>query len=122
MGDFKKLKVWKAARELTIEVYQATAGFPGSEAFGLTAQMRRAAGSIASNIAEGCGRNTDGELARFTRISLGSAAELESHLLLARDLGLTEEVAADRLGEKLRTVQRMLARLHTRAHQPPARR
>jgi four helix bundle protein len=83
VGDFKKLEVWRLAKGLAIDVYHVTKGFPRSEDFGLTAQIRRSAGSIPANIAEGCGRNTDGELARFARISLGSAAELESHLLLA---------------------------------------
>ena len=86
MGNFKKLKVWQAAHSLTCHVYRGTASFPKTEAFGLTSQLRRSAASIAANIAEGCGRNGDVELNRFLRISLGSAAELEYHLLLSRDV------------------------------------
>lgn len=113
MGDFKKLEVWQAAHGLTLEIYRATASFPRSEAYGLTSQMRRSAGSIAANIAEGCGRNTDGELAPFARISLGSAAELESHLPLASDLGFLDPTTTARLATHLRRIQKMLGRLLT---------
>ncbi|MBA3258186.1 MAG: four helix bundle protein [Gemmatimonadales bacterium] len=113
MGDFKKLEVWQTAHELALEIYRATASFPRSEAYGLTSQMRRSAGSIAANIAEGCGRNTDGELARFARISLGSAAELESHLLLASDLNFLDPTTTTRLATHLRRIQKMLGRLLT---------
>lgn len=85
MGDYQKLEVWKAAHRLTLGIYRGTAAFPASERFGITSQLRRAAASIAANIAEGCGRNSDNELARFLRISLGSANEVEYFLLLARD-------------------------------------
>ena len=64
MGDFKKLEVWKKAHELTLRIYERTARWPRHELFGLTSQARRAAASIAANIAEGCGRNSDAELAR----------------------------------------------------------
>src|SRR4051812_41600661 len=88
MGDFKKLRVWQRAHALTLSVYQCTRVFPDGERYGLTSQLRRAAASISANIAEGCGRGTDNELARYLRISLGSATELEYHLLLAKDIGL----------------------------------
>ena len=88
MGDYQKLDVWKIARILAREVYLVTRRFPSDERFGLTSQTRRAAVSIMSNIAEGCGRNRDGELARFTWIALGSATELESQLILAGDLDM----------------------------------
>ena len=88
MGDYQKLDVWTLARTLAGSVYHLTTQFPADERFGLTSQIRRAAVSIMSNIAEGCGRNRDTELARFTWIALGSATELESHLILAADLGM----------------------------------
>jgi four helix bundle protein len=88
MGDFRQLQVWKLAHGLTLDVYRATRNFPQEELYGITSQARRSAASVAANIAEGAGRNTDRELAHFARIALGSANELEYHLILARDLGL----------------------------------
>ncbi|HET7273864.1 MAG TPA: four helix bundle protein [Longimicrobiaceae bacterium] len=90
MGNFKSLLVWQKSHVLTLEVYRATRRFPDNERFGLTSQLRRAAASIPANIAEGCGRNGDAELARFCRIGLGSTNEVEYHLLLARDLEYLE--------------------------------
>lgn len=72
---------------MTLGIYQATAKFPKSELFGLTSQMRRAAASIPANIAEGCGRSGKAELSRYLQISMGSASEVEYHLMLAHDLG-----------------------------------
>jgi four helix bundle protein len=86
MGDFRKLKVWEKAHELALEIYRVTAAFPPEERFGLTSQLRLSAASVPTNLAEGSGRNSQKELARFCRISLGSANELESQLILARDL------------------------------------
>jgi four helix bundle protein len=88
VGDFKKLKVWQRSHELTLAIYKSTAGFPGHERFGLTGQLRGAAASIPANIAESCGRGSDNELARYVRISLGSATEMEYHLLLAKDISV----------------------------------
>lgn len=112
MGDFKKLKVWQVAHQVTCEIYRETASFPKIEVYGLTAQLRRSASSISANIAEGCGRNGDIEFSRFVRISLGSATELEYHLLLSRDIGLLSPATyTGLLGQVLR-VQAMLARLN----------
>jgi len=87
MRDFKKIKVWEKAHKLTLQLYKVTASFPQEERYGLTSQIRRSAASIPANIAEGAGRDTQAELARFVHIASGSASELEYHLLLARDLG-----------------------------------
>ena len=81
--DFKELKVWCKAHELTLVVYRLTRSFPKDELFGLTGQLRRSAASIGANIAEGCGRRSDGEFTRFLQIARGSVSELECHLLLA---------------------------------------
>jgi four helix bundle protein len=86
MQDFKQLKVWEKSHHLALDVYRATANFPKEEIYGLTSQIRRAASSIPANIAEGCGRDSQGDFIRFLRIALGSASELEYHLILARDL------------------------------------
>ncbi|MBM4425071.1 MAG: four helix bundle protein [Chloroflexi bacterium] len=87
MKDFRNLKVWEKSHSLALSIYKATASFPKEEQYGLTSQIRRSSTSIPANIAEGCGRDGDAELARFLQISMGSASEIEYHLLLARDLG-----------------------------------
>ncbi len=109
MRDFKTLKVWERAHRLTLAVYQATAAFPKDELYGLTSQLRRSAASVAANIAEGCGRDGDAELARFLQIAMGSASELEYHLLLARDLKLLSERDQKLLVANVTEVKRMLA-------------
>jgi four helix bundle protein len=90
MRDFKNPHVWERSHKLTLSTYRATGGFPKEEMYGLTSQMRRAAASVPANIAEGYSRGGDAELARFLRIAVGSAGELEYHLLLAHDLGFLE--------------------------------
>lgn len=87
MKDFRNLKVWEKAHLLALDSHRFTNDFPNQEMFGLTSQIRRAAVSIAANIAEGCGKCGNGEFQRFLNIATGSASELEYHFLLARDLG-----------------------------------
>ncbi|MFL5403852.1 MAG: four helix bundle protein [Gemmatimonadales bacterium] len=111
MGDFKKLAVWQAAHSLACDVYKNTRSFPKTETYGLTSQLRRSAASIPANIAEGCGRNGDVELKRFIQISLGSATELEYHLLLSRDIGLLDRSVHSGLSEQAKRIQGMLAGL-----------
>ena len=108
MRDFKALKVWERSHYLTLEVYKATAHFPREEIYGLTSQLRRAAASIPANIAEGCGRNGVPELARFLNITMGSASELEYHLMLARDLHFFSPEAYASLSTEASEVKRML--------------
>ena len=86
MKDFRQLKVWEKAHQLALQVYKTTVNFPREELYGLTSQIRRSSMSIPTNIAEGCGRHTDAEFARFLQIAMGSASETEYQLLLARDL------------------------------------
>jgi four helix bundle protein len=90
MHDFRRLDVWHDSIDLTRDVYEATRGFPRAELFGLTSQMRSAAVSISSNIAEGAGRGTSKEFARFLRIAVGSLSELDSQLELSVRLGMAE--------------------------------
>ena len=111
MKDFKDLRVWEKAHSMTIGVYKATKEFPREELFGITSQMRRAASSIGANIAEGTGRRADGELTRSLHIARGSAAELEYHLLLARDLDLLSTAKFDLMRRQVDEVQRMLTSL-----------
>jgi four helix bundle protein len=114
MGNFRDLKVWSRSHGLTLEIYKESTTFPKSELFGLTQQIRRAAVSIESNIAEGCGRRTDRELARFCLIANGSANELQCQLLVARDLGYLEKDSHKRLERELAEVASMLSGLVTR--------
>jgi four helix bundle protein len=118
MGDFKKLEVWQVAHRMACEVYRATSSFPKTEAYGLTAQLRRSAASIPANIAEGCGRNGDNEFGRYLKISLGSATELEYHLLLSRDVGLMASTAYESLSSQVLRTQSMLAALHRVLRRP----
>ncbi len=111
MQHFTRLKVWTKAHELALGVYRATTAFPGPERYGLAAQARRAATSVLGNIAEGRGRSRDGEFRRFLAIALGSATELECHLLLARDLSLLSARECEPLVLQSREVQRMLTSL-----------
>jgi len=114
--DFRNLEVWKRAHRLTLEAYRITEGFPRAEMFGLCSQIRRAASSIPTNLAEGCGR-TQAEFARFVQIALGSACELEYELLLVRDLRLiTVDVYAS-TNEQMSDVKRMLQALLRRIQQ-----
>ena len=92
MKIFKDIKVWKKAHELTLKVYKVSDSFPKHELYGLTTQIRRAVSSIPTNIAEGCGKSTDSDFARYLDISFGSANELEYQILLAKDLGYLEEL------------------------------
>ena len=111
MKNFRELKVWQKAHDLTLAMYKATANFPREELFGLTSQIRRAAASIPANIAEGCGRHGEAEFSRYLNIAMGSASELEYHLLLAHDLAFISHDDYDRLANDVTEVKRMLAGL-----------
>ena len=111
MKDFRSLNVWHKAHELTLEIYKATKQFPKEELYGLTSQIRRASSSIPANIAEGCGKSSNPDFARFLQIAFGSANEVEYHLLLAKDLEILDGETYSRLESKLIEVKRMLASL-----------
>lgn len=111
MKDFRRLNAWQKAHSLTLEVYRISAGFPRQEQYGLTSQIRRACSSIPANLAEGCGRNGDAELGRYCSIAMGSASELEYHLLLAKDLGMIQTEDHKRLDDRVIEIKRMLAGL-----------
>ena len=109
MRDFIELKVWEKSHLLALQVYKATAALPKDELYGLTSQIRRCGSSIPANIAEGCGRGGDGELGRFLQIAMGSASELEYHLLLGHDLGFLNGADYERLSTDTTEVKKMLA-------------
>ncbi|MGH9417939.1 MAG: four helix bundle protein [Terriglobales bacterium] len=122
MQNFRDLRVWQASRELTAEVYRMSAKFPGAEKFGLTSQLRRATVSIAANIAEGCGRDTQPELSRFLAIATGSAAETEAERQLACDLGFISATDHAALAGRLASLRRMLNALMSRVRSANDRR
>lgn len=106
--DYRDLEVWQLAMDLAHAVYCSCAAMPATERYGLSAQMKSAAVSIPSNIAEGSERGSRADYARFVRVARGSAAELETQVLLARSLGLMDPAAADDLLETATRVRRML--------------
>ena len=108
MRDFKQLKVWQKAHASTLDIYRMSKDFPEDERFGLTSQLRRAAVSVPSNIAEGCGRQTDRELANFLSIAAGSASEVEYQLLLAKELDYINGELHRTLDEQINEIKRML--------------
>jgi len=108
MRDFRKLQVWQKAHQMALAVYKATAHFPRTEIYGLVSQMRRAATSIPTNIAEGCGREGEAELGRFMQIAMGSASELDYELLLAKDLGFLGPDEDAQLSQAIEEIKRML--------------
>jgi four helix bundle protein len=111
MRNYKDLLVWEKAHKLTLAISRGTRAFPLEERFGLTSQIRRSSASIAANLAEGCGRRSDGEMARYIQISMGSGAELSYHLLLAKDLGYLKDTEYSNLDSDLGEVMRMLSSL-----------
>lgn len=111
MRNFEDLEVWQLAHTLTVELYRLTRSFPRDEIFGLTSQIRRASGSIGANLAEGCGRWGDAELARYVQIAMGSASELHNHLRLAKDLGYVQEAEFQITLSALTSIRKMLTSL-----------
>ena len=108
MVDYKKLQIWERSHAIVLEIYKLSKEFPKEELYGLTSQLRRSSVSISSNIAEGCGRNSDAEFARFLVIAMGSAAEAEYQLLLAKDLGYMDDVIYKKLDDELNQIRKML--------------
>ena len=101
----RDLNVWKESMNLVKQVYSLTQSFPKEEIYGLVSQMRRAAVSIPSNIAEGSARSPSTDFARFLYVAMGSLAELETQLLLSRELGFTQNIEMD---ENIDQIKRML--------------
>jgi len=108
MKDFRTLKVWEKAHALTLTIYKATEAFPKQEVYALTNQIQRAAVSVPSNIAEGCGKDSDAELKRYFLIAMGSSSELEYLLLLAHDLGYLSQDTFQSMNNELVETRKML--------------
>ena len=111
MQDFRSLVTWQKGHALVLSVYRQTRSFPNEEKYGLTSQLRRATLSIATNLAEGCGRGSDADFGRFVQMAMGSASEVEYLLLAARDLGYLDDKIHRDLTDKTVEIKRMLAAL-----------
>jgi four helix bundle protein len=114
MQDYRKLKVWEFSHALVLDVYRATDGFPASESSGLTSQLRRSPASIPATIAEGSGRSTSVDFAKFLDIASGSASECEYQPLLAHDLGYVDDASYEGLAARIGEIKRMLGALISR--------
>ena len=111
MRDFRKLQVWERSHELTLKIYELTSQFPREEIYGLTNQIRRACTSIPTNIAEGCGRESTADFARFLQIAMGSASETEYLILLAHNLKYFNAKQYVELTDAIVSVKKMLTSL-----------
>ena len=108
MRNFQELAIWQRSHLLTLRIYSISKGFPKDEMFGLTSQMRRSSSSIPTNIAEGCGRNSNPELNRFLVISAGSTSELQYQLILSKDLGYIIESIFKELYDEIIQIRKMI--------------
>jgi four helix bundle protein len=106
--DFRNLNVWVRSHKLTLAIYLVTQGFPKDEIYGLTNQMRRSSASIPTNIAEGCGRDSQAEFIHFLQIAMGSSSELEYQLILVNDLHYLDDQEFLGLSKELGDIRRML--------------
>lgn len=118
MKNYKNFQVWQKSHRLTLDVYKVVRNFPKEEIFGLTSQMKRASSSIPMNIAEGCGRNSDKDFARFLIISFGSANELEYQIILSIDLNFISFEQGQILLIQVEEIKKMLNGLITRLNNP----
>jgi len=116
INDYRDLEVWQLGRKLAKAIYEVTSGFPSAEKFGLVSQLRRAAVSIPSNIAEGWGRRYTAEYVQFVRNANGSRTEAETQLILSSDLGFLEQRQLDELLEQTASLGRMLVSLERSLH------
>jgi four helix bundle protein len=117
MQTHKDLNVWKKSVDVAADVYNITSSFPKEELFGIVSQMRRAAISIPSNIAEGYGRNTPNEILHFLYISSGSASELDTQIVLSKRIGLIDDTIYNKLTDNITLVRKMLSSLITSVKQ-----
>ncbi|CAN5228441.1 four helix bundle protein [soil metagenome] len=111
MQNYKNLKVWEKAHHFTLEVYGFSKSFPKEEIYSLTNQLRRSASSIPANIAEGCGKNTQPDFAKYLNTALGSANEAEYFILLSKDLGYLQNDNYENLTSLINEIKSMLIAL-----------
>ncbi|WP_423147582.1 four helix bundle protein [Rubrolithibacter danxiaensis] len=118
MQNYKDLRVWQKAHELTLHIYMESKFFPKEELYSLTNQLRRAIASIPANIAEGCGKNTASDFANFLNIALGSANESEYFILLAKDLDYLSLEKYQLLNDQINEIKAMLISLINKVRTP----
>ena len=111
INSYRDLLVWQQGMDLTIAVYQATRGWPKEELYGLTSQVRRAAASVPSNVAEGYGRENPGSYLQFLKIAQGSLKELETHLLIAQRIGIVNAPTVESLLAQSESIGKLLRAL-----------
>jgi four helix bundle protein len=108
MRNFKELSIWQRSHQLVLKIYHTTRSFPPDELYGLTSQMRRSSSSVPTNIAEGCGRNSDTDFSRFLTIASGSISELDYQVLLSKDLGYLHENLFKELTDEIIEIRKMI--------------
>lgn len=114
MHRYKELEVWKRSIALATKVYEITASFPAEEKYGLTSQLRRSAVSVPSNIAEGAGRNSDKQFVNFLSISVGSLFEVETQLLISKNVGMTSDEEISPLMLEIGILSNMIFKLQSK--------
>lgn len=119
MQNYKDLNVWKKAHALVLFLYRLTIGFPKSEQFNLTSQLRRAATSIPSNVAEGCGKLTQSDFANYLHIALGSSNEVEYLAFLSHELGYMKDDSFEKVDGQINEVKAMLINLIRKVRHKP---
>lgn len=108
MRDFRKYNIWELSHELTLDIYTISKQFPHNEGYGIVSQIRRASASIPTNIAEGCGRDSDAEFNRFLTIAMGSASETEYLLILSKDLQYINDEHFENLNSKVNIIKQKI--------------
>lgn len=112
MNNFRKLNIWKKAVQLATDIYISTYNYPREEQYGIVSQMRRSAISISSNVAEGSGRKSNKEFGRFLLIAYGSACELETQLIISKNLDFVDQKQFDQLFNQIEELQKMIYTLN----------
>lgn len=108
LASFRDLDAWRVAIDLTVDVYRISDGFPETEIYGITSQLRRAVVSVASNIAEGKGRGSDNEFRRYLKIARGSLYEVETQLVIAQKLGFLDELGLESVTARVHDIGRLI--------------
>ena len=111
MRDFRRYDIWQRSFKVVLLIYRLTNRFPVAEVYGLTSQLRKSSNSVAANIAEGCGRGSEADFARFLRISVGSASETQSHIMIAAGLGYLDKETADEVLDEISQIRQMIGGL-----------
>ena len=111
MRDYRQYQVWQRSHQFTLSMYRVTEAFPATERYALATQIRRASFSVPMNIAEGCGKHSDSDFARYLDIAAGSASELDYQLLLSHDLGFIDGSGYEQLSSELLEIRKMLTSL-----------